>query len=137
MSTIDRSEMNRGMRSVMNVLAISLFVAYVSAFFLVFFMPTFVVFFIPVVILYFVAPKLSKQVAVQPTDSSYKTGRWAGLAIGLAVGVAGLVYGLGPVFNAVNSGTAVDSSSIATPAITALANAMYLVAFLVGYFRGK
>ena len=135
MSTVDRSEMNRGMRSAMNVVAVSLFVAYVSAFFLVFFIPTFVVFFIPLIIMYFVAPKLSKQVTTQSSD--YRTGRWAGLAIGLAVGAAGLVYGLGPVITAANSGTAGDGSSIATPAIIALANAMYLVAFLIGFFRSK
>ena len=136
---MNTTEMNRGIRSVMNILAISLFVAYASAYLLIFFLPTYVVFFIPIVILYFVAQKLSKQVATQPTptDASYKNGRLVGLAIGLTVGVAGLVYGLGPILSAVNTATVGDGSSIAANAISVLASAMYLVAFLVGYFRSK
>ena len=123
----------------LNIVAAALFLAYASAYLLVFFLPTYVVFFIPIVILYFVAPKLSKQVATQttPTDASYKNGRWVGLAIGLTVGVAGLVYGLGPILSAVNTATVGDGSNIATNAISVLASAMYLVAFLAGYFRSR
>ncbi|MDO8623899.1 MAG: hypothetical protein Q7R54_00910 [bacterium] len=137
MNTTNQSEMNRGMRSVMNVFAISLFTAYVTAYFLTRLMPLYIAFFIPILVVYFVAPKLNKRFSTPSVDNSYKYGRWIGLGGGLAVGVAGIVYALGPVLNAVNTGAVGDGSGIALSAISVVANAMYLVTFLVGYFRSK
>lgn len=136
MKTTNNNSLNQGMRSSWNVLAVSLIAAYTCAYLLVFFIPIYVVFFIPVVLLYFVAPKL-KKLPTQLGDSTYKTGRLIGITSGLMIGAVGFIYNLGPVLDAINSNTVGDGSSIAADSAGVVANVMYIVALLVGYFRSR
>jgi hypothetical protein len=136
METSTPSDLNRGIRSAINLVAISLFFAYVSAYLLIFFLPTYVVFLAPVVLVYFIAPKF-KRPLTQQDNTPYRNGRLIGIGIGLAIGVSGFIYGLGPLLEAVNSGTVGDGSSVASSSIGILANTIYIITLLVSYFRSK
>ena len=132
-TTIERKEMIKGgSRSMLNVIAVSLLLAYASAYLLPKLVPVYILFFIPIVAIYFIAPKLNKGPA-QAGNSSYRNMRLGVLAIGLVIGVVGFMNGLGPILQAVNSGTTADGNS----AIGVLANIMYLITLVLGYFRSK
>jgi len=53
------------------------------------------------------------------------------------IGAVGFIYNLGPVLDAINSNTVGDGSSIAADSAGVVANVMYIVALLVGYFRSR
>jgi hypothetical protein len=134
-NTMNHSEIRRGSRSALNVMALSLLVAYVCAFLLLRFLPIPIVAFAPAVILYFVAPMLHKKLAQEPKGASYKHGRIIGLTIGVVIGVIGLIVALDPILKAVHTGTDGNADTIATQAVIVVANFSYLIAFLTGYFR--
>lgn len=125
-----------GSRSMLNVIAVSLLLAYASAYLLPKLVPLYILFFLPIVAMYFIAPKLNK-VPAQIGNNSYKTARLGVLAIGLVVGLVGFMNGLGPIMGAVNTGTVGDGSGLASSSVGVLANVMYLITLLVGYFRSK
>jgi|CXWL01.1.fsa_nt_gi uncharacterized membrane protein YfcA len=132
-TTIERKEMIKsGSRSMLNVIAVSLLLAYASAYLLPTLVPLYILFFIPIVAIYFIAPKLNKT-SPEPRNALYRNMRLGVLAIGLVVGVVGFMNGLGPILQAVNSGTTADGNS----AIGVLANIMYLITLVLGYFRSK
>lgn len=136
MDTPDKGEINRGIRSVVNLFAISLLCAYVSAYLFVLFLPVYIVFFIPIILTYFIAPKLHKP-SLQSENSSYKNGRLIGVGLAFGVGVIGLVHSFLPILTMVSSGSVGNGSNIVNNSMGVLANVMYLVAFLVGYLRSK
>jgi hypothetical protein len=132
-TTIDHKDIIKsGSRSMLNVIAVSLFLAYASAYLLLKLVPVYVLFFIPIVAIYLIAPKLNKGPA-QLGNTSYRNVRLGVLAIGIVVGVVGFMNGLGPIVEAVNSGAVADGNS----AVGVLANIMYLITLVVGYFRSK